>query len=228
MEEDLGRLHDALRKMQKAIFALNTELREVFEVRGTLMELEEAHRYLNEILSSSPGLDGIVRDYVREQDLLVTFKETKARFDALHALFRRHERLLQEIEADLERYRNYRYYMFKEDDDVVRFLDLVLARGGELLVRPLILENVDVDAVAKTLKVERAGKFSLRVPAEKLADVLLYIMKRHPRAGFVVTGGGIKATWKPDVGTLRLEAEKEHILEADRIAQRLDATVLDI
>jgi len=228
MEEDLGRLNDALRKLRRVIYALNTELREVFELRATLQELDDAYRYMSSVLGTSPELEKSVAQFVRENDLLVTFKEMKARYDALMAVLRRYEALISDIEEHLERYRDYRYYMFKEDEDAVRFLDILLSRAGNVIVRPLIVDTVDVGKIAKNLSVRQRGKFSFEVPGEKLAEVLMYIMKRYPKAGFVVQANILKATWKPDIGTLRVETEKERILECDRIAQKLDATVLDI
>ncbi len=228
MEDDLGRLTDALKKLQKIIYALNTELREVFELKATLQELEESYKYLSSVLETSPELERKVAQFVRENDILVTFKEMRARYDALSTVLRRYEDLLSDIESRLERYRNYRYYMFKEDDDVVRFLDLVLSRAGNVVVRPLIVDTVDIGKMAKDLSVRQSGKFSFEVPGEKLAEVLMYIMKRYPKAGFVVRANTLKATWKPDIGTLRVESEKERILECDRVAQRLDGTILDI
>lgn len=228
MEDDLGRLSDALKKLQRIIYALNTELREVFELKATLQELDDAYKYLSSVLSVSPELEKPVAQFVRENDLLVTFKEMRARYDALSTVLRRYDALISEIEEHLERYRNYRYYMFKEDEDAVRFLDILLSRAGNVVVRPLIVDSVDVGKIAKNLSIKQRGKFSFEVPGEKLAEVLMYIMKRYPKAGFVVQANTLKATWKPDIGTLRVETEKERILECDRIAQRLDATVLDI
>lgn len=228
MEEELGRLKDALRRLQMGIYYLNTYLRESFEMKSTLESLEQAFRDYKELVEKMPDLEGVAEEYVREQDLLPVFKEMKARYDAISNLMRMYSELIDEIDARLERYRSYRYYMFPEDDSVARFVDAVFASRGDITVKPLIVGDENIVDALKKLGGEQITKFSFKFSGDKAASVADTFLRDFGTAGFIIEDHEIRLTWKPEINVLRVDAPKDRIFEMDEIARRVGATILSV
>jgi len=228
MEEELGRLKDALRRLQMGIYYLNTYLRESFEMKSTLESLEQAFKDYREIVERMPDLDGVAENYVREQDLLPVFKEMKARYDAIANLMRKYAELIDEIDARLERYRSYRYYMFSEDDSVARFVDAVFSSRGDVTVKPLIVGDEKIAEALQKAGGEQIARFTFRFPGDRASNVADTFLRDFSSAGFTMEDHEIRLTWKPDISVLRVDAPKDKIFEIDEIARRVGATVLSV
>ncbi len=224
----MGRLKDALRRLQMGIYYLNTYLRESFEMKSTLESLEQAFKDYREIVERMPDLDGVAENYVREQDLLPVFKEMKARYDAIANLMRKYAELIDEIDARLERYRSYRYYMFSEDDSVARFVDAVFSSRGDVTVKPLIVGDEKIAEALQKAGGEQIARFTFRFPGDRASNVADTFLRDFSSAGFTMEDHEIRLTWKPDISVLRVDAPKDKIFEIDEIARRVGATVLSV
>ena len=224
----MGRLKDALRRLQMGIYYLNTYLRESFEMKSTLESLEQAFRDYREIVERMPDLDGVAENYVREQDLLPVFKEMKARYDAIANLMRKYAELIDEIDARLERYRSYRYYMFSEDDSVARFVDAVFSSRGDVTVKPLIVGDEKIAEALQKAGGEQIARFTFRFPGDRASNVADTFLRDFSSAGFTMEDHEIRLTWKPDISVLRVDAPKDKIFEMDEIARRVGATILSV
>ncbi len=228
MEEELGRLKDALRRLQMGIYYLNTHLRESFEMKSTLESLEQAFKDFQEIVDRFPDLDSVAENYVREQDLLPVFKEMRARYDAITNILRGYQELIDNIDARLERYRSYRYYMFREDDAVARFVDDVFSHRGDVTVRPLIVGDEKIVEALQKIGGEQIARFSFKFPGDRAASAADLFLREFSAAGFTIEDHEIRVTWKPEVNVLRVDAPKDKIFELDEIARRAGATVLSV
>jgi len=224
----LGRLKDALRRLQMGIYYLNTYLRESFEIKSTLESLEQAFRDYQEIINSTPNLDGVAEEYVREQDLLPVFKEMKARYEAIAGLMKKYDCLIEEIDSALERYRSYRYYLFPEDDAVVRFVDAVFSSRGDVTVKPVIMSENNIAEALEKMGGRKISRVTYVFPGERASEVADVFLRKFPTAGFVMEDREIKITWKQDVNVIRVDAPKEKIFELDETARRVGATVLSV
>ncbi len=228
MEEALGRLKDSLNRLQKGIYYLNTYLRESYEMAPALDALQQAYSDFIQVLEEYPDLNEVAEEFVRENDLLPTFKEMRARYEGIIHLLRRYDSLIDSIDSRLETYRTYRYYLFREDDAVARFVDAVFSNRSDVVVRPLILgEKGMTDALAK-IGGERVSKVAFRFGGDRAADVADLFLREYSSAGFVIESGDIRLTWKPDVGVVRLDLPKDMIHDYDEVARRLGATVLAV
>lgn len=228
MEEELGRLKDALRRLQMGIYYLNTYLRESFEMKSTLESLEQAFEDYRQLIEELPDLDRVAEEYVREQDLLPVFKEMKARYDAIANLMRKYDDLIDEIDAYLERYRSYRYYMFPEDDSVARFVDAVFASRGDVNVKPLIMSGENIGEALEKLGGEQVSRLIYKFPGDRASNVADLFLREFSNAGFAMEDHELKLTWKPEINVLRVDAPKDKIFELDEIARRVGATVLSV
>ena len=224
----MGRLKDALRRLQMGIYYLNTYLRESFEMKSTLESLEQAFSDYREIIDGMPDLEGVAENYVREQDLLPVFKEMKARYEAIANLMRKYADLIDEIDARLERYRSYRYYMFPEDDSVARFVDAVFSSRGDVTVKPLIVGDEKIAEALQKAGGEQVSRFTFKFPGDSASNVADIFLREFSSTGFVMEDHEIRLTWKPDVNVLRVDAPKDKIFEMDEIARRVGATVLSV
>ncbi|HID09497.1 TPA: hypothetical protein EYP13_04665 [Candidatus Micrarchaeota archaeon] len=228
MEEELGRLKDALRRLQMGIYYLNTYLRESFEIKSTLESLEQAFRDYSQLVDGKPELDSVAEEYVREQDLLPVFKEMKARYDAIAGLMKKYDSLIEEIDSSLERYRSYRYYLFPEDDSVARFVDAIFSSRGEVTVKPLIVSEDNIAEEMEKLGGKKISRLAYRFPGDRASDVADVFLRKFSSAGFVIEDSEMKITWKPEVNVVRVDAPKERIFEIDELARRAGATVLSV
>jgi len=222
----LGRLRDALRRFQTSVYYLDTQLREFFEMKSHLEALESAYRDLQDALAETPDLERVVEAFIRENDILPVYKELRARYESVLALLRKYEPLVDEIDAKLERYRSYRYYLFKDDELVPRFVDLLLSDRDSVIIRPLIFGGHSIDDALKTVGAEPVGKLSYRVPGDRAADAADVFLRQFGDYGFVIEADDVKLTWKPDVNVLRVDVPRDKIHEVDEIAQRIGATIL--
>ncbi|NPA76969.1 MAG: hypothetical protein GXN93_04430 [Candidatus Diapherotrites archaeon] len=228
MEEALGRLKDSLNRLQKGIYYLNTYLRESYEMAPALEALSQAYDDFVRVLEEYPDLNEVAEEFVRENDLLPTFKEMKARYEGIRTLLAKYEALIDSVDGHLERYRTYRYYLFKEDDSVARFVDIVFSNRGEVVIRPLILGEKGISEALQKLGGKQVSKVAFQFTGDRAADAADLFLREFPSAGFVVESGDIRMTWKPDVGVVRLDLPKDMIHEYDEQARRLNATVLAV
>jgi len=228
MEEALGRLKDSLNRLQKGIFYLNTYLRESYEMAPALEALSQAYEDFLRVIEEYPDLNEVAEEFVKENDLLPTFKEMKARYEGIRSLLRKYESVIEDVDARLERYRTYRYYLFKEDDAVARFADIVFSNRSEVVVRPLILGEKGISEALRKLGGKQVSKVAYQFSGDRAADVADLFLREFPSTGFVIEAGDVRFTWKPDVGVVRLDLPKDIIHEYDEQARRLDATVLAV
>lgn len=225
--DELALARNTLKSLEKKLYSLNTLLREAYRVKELFDDVKEVFSDLKSILSSRPEVDPLIREYVRDQELLPVVRDVAAKYEALVELLRDYNSFLDEMVLFFEKYRNYRYYLFSSEDLPV-FVSRLFEDEGEVLFRQALTRRTFTKEFADEVGAIYIDPFSLRVSEELLPVVIDKFMHRY-NTGFIIESKNYTLTYKPESGLVKVVFfNPSRIDRADSLAKRLGGEILSV
>ncbi len=225
--EELALARNTLKSLEKKLYSLNTLLREAYRVKDMLNETKEVFSDLKNLLATRPELDPLIREYVRDQELLPVVRDIAAKYEALTDLLKEYGAFLDEMVLFFERYRNYRYYLV-EEGEIGAFVSRLFEDEGDVVFRQALARRTFTREFAQEVGASYVDPFSLKVSEELLPLVVDKFMQRY-NTGFVVESRNYTLTYKPESGLIKVIFSNPSLIDrADSIAKRLGGEVLSV
>ncbi len=225
--DDIGRIRNILKSLEKRLYALNTVLREHYRVRDFLERLTEDYSEMRKHLVEHPELEALVREYVRDQDILPAVKDVKAKYEALVELLREYSSRLDDMEMFFERFRNYRYYSL-DDEKVATLAGMLFDGDDEVLLRQTLTRKPFTEDFAREVEGVLVDSFTVKIRGE-LTPLAVEKYRLAYGGGFSIESPRYVMIYKPEHGLVRVVfSNPSSISEVDSIVRRLGGEIINI
>ncbi len=225
--DEIGKVRNVLKSLEKRLYALNTILREIYRVKDFLEKLDDDYSELRAVLKEHPELEAVVREYVRDQEILPAMKDVKAKYEAIYDLLRRYTPKLDEMEMFFERYRNYRFYAV--DEDKLASLASILFDGeDEVLLRQVLTRKPFNDDFAREVEGVRVDSFTIKLKGE-LVPLAVEKYRLAYGGGFSLESPSYVFIYKPEHGLVKvIFSSPSRIPEVDAAVRRVGGEIINI
>ncbi|MBN1160227.1 MAG: hypothetical protein JXA43_03300 [Candidatus Diapherotrites archaeon] len=229
MNEPIGKAKNLVSQVQKGIVKLNMGFRgaagfekDIANVFGSIDELKH-------LAGDKDKVDEYVRGYVSEEALIAAYKEMKENYYNVKQILDRFQDVVESSDIFFEKYRDYRYYDLKEDDDYYEFVDRVCRHLNisDLLAKPEMLGSINFDDIIKKLKLSQESGMYVKVPLTHLKPFFEEVLAKNPNVGVRFEAHNITFVWRPS-NYVRIDVKPDLIPQIDNIAKGLNAQVMPI
>ncbi len=219
MDEKVQALQ-SLRKLEKALQGAKSALQQQVVILDSLQRVYALLKELEGLVEENAIISNQIKGYENRRQLLGLYKD-------VHSQMKEFRRQLQEIEQDstradlfLENFRDYRVYSFQEGDSARKFVQQAFDVYGlqEAFYKPEFLGMINMDEIARQLKLEKVSPQVLKVPKDKIAEFLQQIALQNALRKSKLEGKDLKFSFH-DAQTLALEADNSAIRRMDRLCK---------
>ena len=225
--DEIGRVRNILKSLEKRLYALNTVLRELYRVKEFLEKLSDDYSELRRYLREHPELEALIREYVRDQEILPAVKDVKAKYEAVLDIFREYAPRMDDMEMFFERFRNYRYYVLPEEK-LPTFVSMLFDDAEEVLFRQTLTRKPFTEDFAKEVEGVLLDSFTIKVKGE-LSGLAAEKYRLAYGGGFSIESPLYHFTYKPEHGIVRVVfSDTSKIPEVDAIVRRLGGEIINI
>ena len=225
--DEIGYVRNILKSLEKRLYALNTVLRELYRVKEFLERATNEYDELRSILTAHPELEALVREYVRDQEMLPAVKDVKAKYEAVLDLFREYRHRLDDMELFFERFRNYRYYVL-DDEKVAPFLGDLFGDEETVLFRQTLTRKPFTEEFAREVEGVLVDPFTIKVPGYKVPLAVERFIIAYG-TGYTLESPKYSLTYKPEHGLFRVTfSDSSKIPEVDALVRRLGGEIINI
>ena len=225
--EELGKVRSTLKSLEKRLYALNTVLRELYRVKDFLSRLNDDYTELRSYLVEHPEMESLIREYVRDQDILPTVKDVKAKYEAIVEVFREYGPRLDDMEVFFERFRNYRFYVL-DDDKIPALAGFLFDDEDEVLLRQTLTRKPFTEDFAREVEGVLMDSFTVKIKGE-LAPLAIEKYRMAYGGGFSVESPSYTMVYKPEHGIIRvIFSQPSKIPSVDTSVRRLGGEIINI
>ncbi len=226
--DHLGRARFILRSYEKKLYTLNTVLRESYRIKEFLEKLEEDFEALKKFLEEHPEMDSIVREYVKDQEILPAVKDLRYKYTAIMDVLREYNEKIEEMEMFFERYRNYRYYVM-EEEQIIRLVGRLFEDEERVVFRMVLARKPFSEEFVKKVGGEMVDSFTIEIPGELSPLAVERFLTEYPDSGFSIESGKYNVIYKPEQGIVKVEfTSVGYIPHVDSIVKGLGGTLLNL
>jgi len=225
--DEIGRMRNVLKSLEKRLYGVNTVLRELYHVKNLLEQLTEEYTELKRYLREHPELEALVREYVRDQEMLPVVKDVKAKYEAVLDLFREYAPRMDDMELFFERFRNYRYYVIDEDK-LPTFVSMLFDGEEEVLLRQSLTRKPFTEDFAREVEGVYVDSFTVKLRGDLVGPAVEKYRLAYG-GGFILESPNYTLSYKPEHGLVKVVfSNTSRIPEVDSIVRRLGGEIVNI
>jgi hypothetical protein len=226
MQDQKALIKEQAKKVGRELIRSNNLLNDLSELTASLQEVYSNIANLEELTEGNPVLESTFKEQLRELDLLPLFKKMESQLNQLRHSLNKFEENSIKANVFLENYRRHRVYSFLNSKSALSFVleALSLFAVDSVSFKPAFIGTIDLNKVAKTLKLEKKLDQSIEVPRTKVEGLINYLLKSSELKSFKLESPTMKITWL-NPSSIQIESKNPLIKRLDHLCKSMEGQI---